>query len=71
MNIAPVPHHAAGLVGRELDRVPRAGEITPQPVIYERLNGEQLRFASVASFYAWWSAQQRREIEAEEIVRPA
>jgi len=62
---APAPQHAAGLVGRQIDRTPRAGAITPQPVIFTRGDGTQLKFASVSSFIAWWDGEQQRNIEAE------
>ncbi|MGJ0533094.1 MAG: hypothetical protein ACR65W_07505 [Methylocystis sp.] len=71
MSDVPTPQHAPGLSGRELDRVPRAGAITPQSVVFERLNGERLHFASVAAFHEWLDAEQRRETLAEENARPA
>ncbi len=53
------PQRAAGLSSRD-HGASAAGAATAQPVVYARLNGDLLHFVSVASFHAWWSAQQRR-----------
>lgn len=58
---AVVPQRAAGLVGRQLDRAPQSGVAAPQPLVFERLNGEQLHFASVADFRLWLDDEQRRK----------
>jgi hypothetical protein len=65
---AVVPLRAAGLSGRELDRTPRSGVAAPQPLVFERRNGERLNFASVADFRLWWDDEQRREAEVEEVA---
>lgn len=54
---ALAPQRAAGISTPET-RGESRGEATPQPVVYERLDGEQLHFVSVESFRIWWDAEQ-------------
>lgn len=66
----PSPQRAAGVSTPETRGVPR-GEIVLQPVVFERLDGEQLHFSSISSFISWWDDGQRRKTLAEEFARPA
>lgn len=52
-----VPQRAAGISAPET-RGESRGELAPQPVVFERANGERLHFVSVASFRLWWDAEQ-------------
>lgn len=60
--MSDAPQRVSGLVGRP----PQSVLAAPQPVTFERSNGERLHFRSVESFRIWWDDEQRRKTLAEE-----
>jgi hypothetical protein len=64
---ATFPQRAAG-VSRTETRGESRGESVLQPTIFTRVDGTQLKFASVESFRLWWDVQQRSKAEADEIA---